>query len=177
MKFEDLIKTIYGDKRYLSLCYKISNGSHLSEDLWHICIEEIYKHPDRIVKANDEKYLEVYIVGMLYRLWNQKTIVKTYKKSTSDLYMYCDNEDSWSEYKEHLNKITGDERQAIKAAVNELNKKLKSKEETEVQNAQLVWDVCNSNVWQVSKKNGVNHMKVKRAFIKTINQIKRNIDE
>ena len=177
MKFEELITVIYKDERYLKACKNITNNDHRYFDLWHDTITELYLSKEGVITANNEGSLFPYVIRVILNVWSKRFNVRKIKGNTSNLYMYCDNQENWSEYKEHVKGLSGNERYIIKQAVTELNKKIKSKEQTEAENGQLVWDVCNSNVWQVSKRTGVNHMKIKRTFVKTINQIKRKLDE
>lgn len=173
--FDEIIKRVANDKRYLPHCFKITEGNSLYQDLWHETILTLYKYKEHVIEANNNGYLEAYVIKVINNLWHHRRTVKKYKGSTSNLYMYSDNLQDWSEYKESL--TDSNNRELVKKAVNELHKKMRSNNDEEADSAELAWKVCNSNVWQVSLKTGINHMKIKRTFVKVTNQIKRKLDE
>lgn len=176
MNFDVLIEKIARDGRYLTLCYKLTNGNNIAKDLWQDTILSLYSSKERVLEVYQEGNLEVFIVGVINNLYGKRNRVKRTTGSTSNLYMYADNLQDWQGYKEHL-AGNGNERYLMKQAVNELNKKMHSEDADEAKGAELVWKVCNSNVWQVSKSEGVNHMRIKRTVTKVVKQIKRKLDE
>lgn len=46
---------------------------------------------DRLIKAKQGDYLEVFCVGIIYNIWGRRTAIKRYETgSTSDMVMLCD---------------------------------------------------------------------------------------
>lgn len=172
MEFNELIKSIYEDTRYRGICFQLTKGKHLCDELWHETILALYDSKKEVIKADVEGYLRVYVMGVINNIWGKRQRVRRINGNTSVLYMYADNEAEWSDYKEHLGS-TGSERYLVQKAVNELNKKIRDKEE----GAEMLWQVCKTNVWRTSKELGINHMKVKRTTDKILKQLKRKIDE
>jgi hypothetical protein len=64
----------------------------------------------------------------------------------------------------------------VKEAVNELDKKMRSRIEEDRLAAKLLWDVCKSNTNTVSKKNGTSNYQVKRRITPILKDLKRKLE-
>ena len=87
---KDLIIEIYKDDRYKALCKKIAKRSELAEELHSTFILNLLesKH-DNLLKAKNEGYFEVYLIGIINRIWNSRSRVKSYETGkTSPLFEY-----------------------------------------------------------------------------------------
>lgn len=130
-----------------------------------VCLPEMRQ---RLEKAKNEGYLEVFVVGIINNIWGGK------KRVSSPLYMIADNTSMWQDYKEVSKQINDSRVKSIKA-VNELNKKIKIKEESEA--AKLLWRVSQSNIYTVKKEEGCHSRVITRRIKPIINDIRRKLDE
>jgi DNA-directed RNA polymerase specialized sigma24 family protein len=96
LKFEiittrNIIDLIVKDKRYLSVCKGVAKKPHLTDDLYQEFILALLEINDnRLVEANNGKFLEVFCVGVINNIWINKDRVKSYESGkTSPFFEYC----------------------------------------------------------------------------------------
>lgn len=84
-----MITEIIKDKRYYSICKGIAKN-HLADDLYQEFILALCEiKDDRLTKAREGGYLEVFCVGVINNIWNNRKRIKSYVNgSTSNLFEY-----------------------------------------------------------------------------------------
>lgn len=177
----NLINTITNDARYKSVCKRVTKSSHLWKDLYQdtmviVCSPEM---KDRLIKAVDGGYLEVFIIGVINNLWHNKD-----RLNTSTLYLisskfslFESDESNLLEEYDYKELMDIELRQKTKQAVNELYKKMQSEQEEERLSAQLLWEVCKSNTHSVSKNNNTSNYQINRRITPILKDLKRKLDE
>lgn len=168
----DLIQTICNDKRYFSICKDVGGSQHC-EDLYQEAMCEIC-HPkmkERLSKAKEGGYLEVYVIGIINHFWTHR------KDPKNALYRFTDNVEMWTAYKKENLSRHDKARTLTERAVKELSKKIKSENEDESLAAKLVWDVCKSNTHTVSKDNNTSFYQIKRRITPILKDLKKKLDE
>lgn len=165
----ELVVTIFNDKRYLSICKSIAKQTHLAEDLHSEFITSLLEIKDnRLTEAKEGGYLEVFCVGIINNIWNNRNRVKTYiTGKTSPLFEYSNTvsvaENSFdiaqSEYNHRID-------YTYKAATKLINKERNSPNDTVMYNSSVFYHsnyTC-KNAFQYSKKSNIPYMTVKTTY-------------
>lgn len=89
----ELVIKIYNDGRYKSVCKDIAKRKELAEELHSTFILSVLEmKPEQktfLQTLSDSGNLEVYCIGIINRIWNNRNRVKSYEKgSTSPLFDY-----------------------------------------------------------------------------------------
>lgn len=146
----------------------MTNNSFLWEDLYQETMLTICSTPlsDKLNDVNSRGKLKQFIEGVIWKIWSRKQ----YK--TSGFYLLSNFSTTTLNIKDSDNT-----RDLTKQAVSELFKKMSSDTEEERLSAHLLWDVCNSNTHNVSKKNKTSDYQINRRIKPIIKDIKRKLDE
>lgn len=88
----DLITEIYKDGRYKSICKRITKNQVRAEELhstFILSLLEMGQEQQEFLKSlKAVGNLEVYCVGIINRLWNNRNRIKTHKAETNPLFEY-----------------------------------------------------------------------------------------
>lgn len=96
----ELVEAIYRDKRYFSICRKLTKSQERAEDLHSEFILKLLEIKDeKLIKAKGGGYLEIYLIETINNLWNNRDRIKSYKNgTTSPLFTYSSTSDIEVEY-------------------------------------------------------------------------------
>lgn len=162
----EIITKIAKDESFKVLCKKITNNSSVWEDLHQDVLLRLLEKQQHTIKAHNEGYLDVYVVGVIYNKWNDRLR----EKSKSKLILVADNYGYWSEYKDYL---APDKTKHLKhRAVLEVKKQIASGNE----DALLLWRACHSNMYTVSKEENTSFYQIKKKVDPIKKQIKRKLE-
>jgi len=176
-EWDQLIKEIANDNKYRLICKGITNNKVLREELYSECIVKLFEYKDEVLKAYSEGYLSVYIYAVIYNLWNHKGDVRKFKGKTSPLYMIAEHREMHREYKNELKRNDNKERNLVREAVTELFKKMQSSKEEERLSAQLLWNVCKTNVYTEAQVNNTSRYQINRRISPILKDLKRKLNE
>lgn len=96
----EIVEKIYKREDYKSLCKSLARKPHLAEELHSTFILELLEiKDDRLIKAEQEGYLDTYCVGIIHHVWNKRNRVKTYIVGhTSPLFEYSSTLETTKDY-------------------------------------------------------------------------------
>lgn len=89
MKYTDLLDKVVNDGRYLSICRQLVGvRKHLADDLRQeamivVCLMD----KEKLIELESKSELEIYIVGIINKLWNKRNQVKYHHDGSTSPFM------------------------------------------------------------------------------------------
>jgi len=162
----DILTRIAADKRYEVLCKRLCSNRDEWKDLLQDTVVKLYEHRYSMIDAEREGWLYVYVIRTIYSIH-----LDAIKKPKLPIVLTPDYLDVKGYIVNEVGRETG------KQAVNELNRRMRSKIAEESESAQVLWRACHSNIHTVSKEEGTSFYQIKKKIEPVIKQLKRKLNE